>query len=563
MEESITVASPTLTSKSATSPSMVLPAPETPILGFDFVYMAAASPTTSSSSLSEPASEPNSPGLFTLGGLNIKMEPAEDCSSDILGDVTGVISSHSSSIVTSTFARPNGSQLKPRARRGVDPCADSEMVEALRVANAIANTEDENEDFTIPQMRSLRTSNRLGRSRDSIFSGLSHQGSSINKPLGVSNKRGRSSHHNQLVNITSDQGIAIKQELIESNEIEMNTPHSVASPTLRKKKIRRPPVKKQKVNSTPKSISDSVPGFTKDIGQELHTSSPNGGKQGSITATANETTFSGTRKKGVKKRRSNQSWVELKDTADQISEKEQAELQQKRKFRASVPPRFTFRYTSPFNLDKGPLYWPRSWSAGAEDPGSLPRIVPVIELKNGILTDAVTITSSRLRPRKLTGNPNLGSFQPRKPRQPRKKLNIKKEPGIDLEANFQPKQDPKKRTLEFTDEATGESSDDSTLTEDEYLEDETSDTLDKTDEGGKDLEEEDDELDDDIDDEYATMSIRTEDGHQLEARPRKRQKLSHSDNKFITDIKDIDPRLWPGVATLVNGIYMIPRGCHL
>lgn len=477
---------------------------------FNSVDIPIYSPTYSSSSLSEPPTEPNSPTLFNAIFI-IKPESAED-NFGIDNEVTDY--RHT---VSPTIPSPSsrGTRARVSGGRGVDPCADEEWVVALRVANAADQMGGLSDDLSTTQTR--RTSGRLNRARDMPPVARSRLASISLSGTPNSKKRGRKNNRAHPSNITPDGGImAIKKEIFETGDgIGINNYIPVASLT-GKRRRRKPPVKKQKVDSSPVAVANTLP-----------------------------------KKEKKHPKRHRYAYV--------TEELEKSKLDDKT--RGSVPPNFTFRYAiphTPFTIDQESLRSSRYWSEGAGNPGNFKPIGDIFQRKDGLLTDAVGIVESRLRPRKSTGNVNLAFPHPRKPRKPRGSLNLEHE----LEAGGS----TKKRTLEERGSDTGESSDDDcTVTDDE------------------DLGEDDDETDDDleIDSEGTDLSASLEeDEHSPGNTPQKRQKLNtgrssstgatkkmlgkkHPKQNKRSEItrQDIDKRTWPGAITSVDNRLMVPRSC--
>lgn len=476
------------------------------------------SPTYSSSSLSEPPTEPNSPTLFHT--ICIKPEAAED-SFGIENEVADYRHTVSSTIPRTPSSR--GTRARINGGRGVDPCADEEWVVALRVAHAADQTGMLSDDPNTTQTR--RTSGRLNRARNMPPVAKSPLASTSLSGAPNSKKRGRKNNRTHLSNITPDGDImAIKKEIFETgDEIGVNNYIPVASLT-GKRRRGRPPMKKRKVDSAPVAVPELTSG--------QHDYCANEEERANILAVDGKTL-----PKKEKKRLRRYTYVT----------EELEKIKPDNRTRGSVPPNFTFRYAIPhtsFTIDKEPLRSSRYWSEGAGGPGNFKPIGDVFQRKDGLLTDVVSIIESRLRPRK--------------PRRPRTSLNLERE----LEAG----ESTRKRTLEERDSDTGESSDDDcTVTDDEDL--------------GEDDDETDDDLDSDSEDIDLSASL-GEDEHSPGNTPPKRQKLntggslSTGATKKILGKKhpkqnkqsgiapqDIDKRIWLGAITKVDNMLMVPRAC--
>lgn len=460
------------------------------------------SPAYSSSSLSDPPTEPNSPILFHLNDI-IKLEDAEDHF-----DIANMVADYAHTTPGAPSSR--ATRTRVNGDRRPDPCADEEWVAALRVAHAADQTRGLSDDLSITHSVNLRrTSSRLNRASNtspatgSPFSSTSFSGAPRSK------KRGRSNVRTHLDNVTPDGGImAIKKEIFEAGDgIGIDSYIRVASPT-RKQRRRGRPAKKQKVDSA----LAAVPG--------LHGSYE---KRESINVLAVTKTAS---KKKKRPRRPRFAYVI-----------EQLEENKPDKTRESVPPNFTFRYAIPHTpprIYKEPLRSSRYWSEGAGDPRNFKPIGDLFQRKDGLLTDAVSITESRLRPRKSIGN-------------------------INPEAD--PQQPTGKRTLAERGFETEESSDDDrTVTDDEDLED--------------------DEMDDDLDIDSEDIDPSASIGggeHSLQNISLKRQKLNtggsssigatkktpwKKQNKLsVTTLQDIDQRIWMPAVSSVDNKFMVPRPC--
>lgn len=527
----------------------------------DSANINAVSPASSSSSLSEPPTEPNSPNLFHVNAFNIKREAAEDTIFDIASEVAEYSPPASPTMTKTPSSR--GTQARSGADRRSDPCADEEWVVALRVAHAADKMTSSPDDPTTTHFRNLRrTSDRLNRTNNPLSSsGYPIYSPSPNRVLTASNKRGRSSLGSQLNSIPSDGLVAIKKEMLnERDGIGIDDSISSNSP-VEKKKTGRPPGKKQKVDFALKPTSKQ---------RDSHA----GNREGNTIITLDERTSPG---KGRRKYTKKSNFTYVTEELDKDESDEET--------RGSVPPNFTFRYAiphTPLKLVKEPLRSSRYWSEGAEDPGNLKPIGGVFQRKDGLLTDVVYITESRLRPRKLTCNTLLGSPKPRKPKQPRESLNPGKDLGSVLEAGATLDQPTKKRAFGEKDVKTEESSndDDILVTEDEDHENNSSDTSESTDEEGEEFEE-DDEMCDGLgpNDEDISLTVKTEDDHSSTKGPLKRQKLNSGEisspsatrkirkykkkkNQSVTNREDIDDRVWPGAISFVDGKFKVPRTCE-
>lgn len=479
------------------------------------------SPTYSSSSLSEPPTEPNSPILFHINGI-IKSEAAEDNF-----DIPSELADNKHPIPTTTFTTPPGRGTRTRMSgdRKIDPCADEGWVVALRIANAADQMGGFSNDLTATHTRNLRkTSGRLNRaSNASSATGSPTPNTSLNGTPRPFKKRGRSNTRTHSNNIVSDGGImAIKREMFETGEgVGIN--NSVTfTPSTGERRRGKPPAKKQKAGSAPIAVSE--------LTIDLHDSRTNEGKESTNSLTMNETTPV---KRKKRPKRLTYAYV--------IEELEESKPDDGT--RGSVPPNFTFRYAiphTPFSIDKEPLRSSGYWSEGAEDPGNLKPIGDIFQRKDGLLTDIVSIIESRLRPRRLAGNLNLGG-----------------EPEHEPEADGQAEESTKKRTLDERGSESEESSDD-----------------DHTDTENEDLSDEMDDLDTDSEDIDPSASM---DGDAPENSLLKRQKLNtggilftgatrkmlgkEKQKKHLTNRKDVDKRTWDGAVSCVDGIYMVPMCC--
>lgn len=491
------------------------------------------SPTYSSSSLSEPPTEPNSPIFFHINGI-IKSEAVEDNF-----DIPSELADHKHPIPTTTSTTPPGRGTRARMSgdRKIDPCADEEWVVALRIANAADQMGGFSDDLTITHTRNLRrTSGRLNRASNASSATESPTPStSLSGTPRPSKKRGRSNTQTRPDNIVPDGGImAIKREMLETGE-GVGIDNSITFvPSTEERQRRNPPAKKQKASSAPITVSKLTLG--------LHDSHTNEGKEGTNSLAMDEITPV---KRKKRPKRLTYAYV--------IEELEESKPDDGT--RGSVPPNFTFRYAiphTPFSIDKEPLRSSGYWSEGAEDPGNLKPISDIFQRKDGLLTDIVSIIESRLRPRKSTGNIELETPQSRKLR---KSLNLGGE--HEPEADAQAEESTKKRTFDERGSESEESSgDDRTDTENEGLSDET------------------DDLDTDSDP-SASM-----DGDTPENSPLKRQKSNtggilfagatrkilgkghpNKKNKYLTNREDVDERTWDGAVSCVDGIYMVPMCC--
>lgn len=494
------------------------------------------SPTYSSSSLSEPPTEPNSPIFF-----HIKPEAAEDNF-----NIPSEVMDHNPTS-TDMFTIPPGSSTRTRiSGRGVDPCADEVWVAALRVAHAADQMEGVSDDLIITHSRNLRrTSGRLNRvSNASSAAGSPISSTPLNGTPKYSKKRVRSNIRSHSNNTASGSGImAIKSEMFESGNgggIESFIPFSPLTEPRRRK---NPPAKKRKADSAPVAVPEIAPGpLDSHTNEEKEsTSSP---PMGGITP--------------LKKRKKRPKRLTYTYVTELVESKPDDGT------RGSVPPNFTFRYTiphTPFSFEKEPPPSSGYWSEGAKGPGNFKPIGGVFQNKDGLLTDAVSIIESRLRPRKSTGYIDLGTPQHRKSRQLRKSLNFGGDPEHELEAGAQPEESTKKRTLY-----------------DKISESEESDDDDRTDTEDEDLGE-DDEMHLEIDNEDTDQSASME-GDTPENSPTKRQKLNTGEgsftgatrkslvkghpskqNKQVNTREDIDKRTWDGAISLVDGKYMVPMCC--
>lgn len=513
------------------SESMVLPSQPNPTDPMNIPY----SPTYSSSSLSEPPTEPNSPILF-----HIKPEVAED-NFNILSEAIDY-----NPTSTNMFTIPPGSSTHTRISggRGVDPCADEVWVAALRVAHAADQMEGVSDDLIITHSRNLRrTSGRLNRVSNAS-SAVRHPipSTPLNKTPKYSKKRGRSNIRSHSNNTASGGDImAIKSEMFETGNaggIDNFIPFSPLTEPRRKK---NPPAKKRKADSAPIAVPELAPG--------PHDPHTNARKESTIRLLTGEITPLKKRKKRPKRL----TYTYVTELVENKSDN---------RTRGSVPPNFTFRYGIPhipFSFEKEPPPSSGYWSEGAKRPGNFKPIGDIFKSKDGLLTDAVSIIDSRLRPRKSTGYIDLETPQRQKSRQLRKSLNLGGDPEHEPEAGAQPEGLAKKRTLDDRSSESEESSDDGrTDTEDEDLD-------------------EDDDMDLDSEDTDQSASI---EGDTPENSPTKRQKLNTGEgsfmgatrktlvkghpkkqNKQVLARQDVDKRTWDGAISLVDGKYMVPNCC--
>lgn len=449
---------------------------------------------------------------------------------------------------TNLFTIPPGSSTRTRisGSRGVDPCADEVWVAALRVAHAADQMEGISDDPIITHSRNLRrTSGRLNRvSNASSVTRSPICSTPLNGTPKYSKKRSRSNIRSHLNNTASGDSImVIKSEMFETGGggvIESSIPFS---PLTEPRRRRNPPAKKRKADSAPVAVPELVPG--------PHDSHTNEGKE-----STNIPSMGGTaplRKRKKRPKRLTYTYVT-----------ELVESKPDDGTRGSVPPNFTFRYATPhtpFSFEKEPPPSSGYWSEGAKGPGNFKPIGDVFKSKDGLLTDAVSIVESRLRPRKSTGYIDLETPQHRKSRGPRESLNLGSDPGHEPEAGSQPEKLTKKRTLDDRSSEGEESSDD-----------------DRTDIEDEDLGENDD-MDLEIDSEDTDQSVSME-GDTPENSPTKRQKPNAGEGSFtgairktlgkghpnnqskqVTARKDIDERTWDGAISLVEGKYMVPNCC--
>lgn len=467
------------------------------------------SPTYSSSSLSEPPTEPNSPTLFYTTYI-IKPEAAEDS----FGIDNGVADyRHSVTPTISRIPSSRGTRTRINGGRGVDPCADEEWVVALRVARAADQTGILSDDLNTTQTR--RTSGRLNRARNMPpvarppFASTSLSGTPNSK------KRGRKNNRAHLNNITPDGDImAIKKEIFETgDDIGVNNYIPVASLT-GKRRRRKPPVKKRKVDSAPVAVPELASG------------------QHNIFAVDGKT-FPKKEKKRLK------GYTYVTEELEKINPDNRT--------RGSVPPNFTFRYAiphTPFTIDKEPSRSSRYWSEGAGNPANFKPIGGVFQRKDGLLTDVVSIIESRLRPRK--------------PRKPRTSLNLERE----LRAG----EYTRKRILGERDSDTGESSDDDcTVTDDEDLGEDDEETDDDLDSDSEDI-----DLSASLgDDEHSPGNTppkrqKLNTGGSLSTGATKKmpgKKHPKQNKRSGITMQDIDERTWPGAITTVENKLMVPRAC--
>lgn len=531
----------------------------------DSVDTFVASPASSCSSLSEPPTEPNSPTLFYINGLEIKNEPTEDTTEGIANEVANHISP---TLPTTVNTIPFSHEARARGGgRGIDPCADPEFVKVLRAMNDVDRRAGLQDDLAITHTRSLRRkSERISRTNMSPIIERASSGPSHNRTPADSKKRGRNSFSNQQDSTNSYDGLAIKKEMLEERD-EATVGGFVPTVTSAKKRIGRPPGKKQRVNSAPELTPVSHGSHADKKGEDT------------TIITTNDITFSRKEKKKFPRK---PTYIYVTEELDENGPEEET--------RGSVPPSFTFRYALPhasFKLKKEPLRSSRYWSEGAKDTGNLKPIGGTFQRKNGLLTDVVCITESRLRPRKSSGQLLLKSPGLQKPEKSRKGLNPGKEQKQSPKVNSQLGKSTEESILAPAeeDDETEESSDDNiTVTEYEYHEDD-SDTFNKFDEEDEGLEEIDDDMDDSLefDNEDANMIFKVEDDN-LENSPLKKQKLNSGQSssskvtkkmprkgyqntpngmrRMVTDRKDIDERIWPGAISFVDGKYMIPKACE-
>lgn len=494
MGDSIRVSSPSLPSA-----SMDLSIPQFNALESNPMEPLAYSPAYSSSSLSDPPTEPNSPILFNVNSI-LKLEDAED-NFDISSEVANY-----TPLDSPTMNRTLG--LGARARvsgdRKIDPCADEGWVAALRVAHAADQTVGLSDDLSIIHARNLRTTlGRLNRVKNTFSAaGSPPSGTSLNGSPVDSKKRRRSNTRTHSNNIAPDGvSMAIKKEMLETGDgigIDDSIPISLRTGGRRKGKT---PVKKQKIDSTPETIPRLAP-MPYD---------PRSNEEGITTSLAVDGTTPS--EKGRKKRPRRLTYAYVIE--------EVVENQPDDGTRGSVPPNFTFRYDIPHTplwIGKGPLRSSRYWSEGAEGPRNPKPIGDVFQKKDGLLTDFVSIIESRLRPRKSTGNPPAGR-----------------------------------------DSETEESSDDLTVTEDEGGTDDDLDIdgesidLSVSIEGGEHGLE---------NSSLKRQKLNTGESSSTGAsRETPRNNNKNKESAIITDIKDVDERTWPGAISMVDGRCMVPVSC--